>query len=124
MALSKLAVEPLYIATASYCKENSLVFWQKTGRPPQLPLAAVLTVFIQFTLSRRKDFKAFYCGCDGELLREIFPKMTSYSALLRRLAPIGKILTKFLQIIAGTGFYIVDSASFLSNCPFFLAWLR
>ncbi|MDR2677275.1 MAG: hypothetical protein LBB26_01775 [Puniceicoccales bacterium] len=46
MVFSKLAMKSLYIAIPSYCKENSLVFWQKTGRPPQLPLAAVLTVFI------------------------------------------------------------------------------
>ncbi|MDR2677163.1 MAG: hypothetical protein LBB26_01170 [Puniceicoccales bacterium] len=84
MVFSKLAIKSLYIAISSYCKENSLIFLQKTGRPPQLPLAAVLTVFIQFTLSRRKDFKAFYCGCDGELLREIFPKMTSCSGGLSR----------------------------------------
>jgi IS5 family transposase len=38
--------------------------------------------------------------------------MTSYSVLVRRLAPIGEILTKFLQTTAGRGFYIVDSTSF------------
>jgi hypothetical protein len=112
MTSIRLAIEVLYAVIDRCCKENSLVFRQKTGRPPQLSFAAVLTIFIRFALSRRKDFKAFYCGCDGELLREIFPEMTSYSAFLRRLVPVGEILTKFLQITAGTGFYIIDSTSF------------
>jgi hypothetical protein len=61
---------------------------------------------------RPKDFKTFYCGTDGALFREFFPKMTCYSPFLRRLPLAGEILTKFLQSRSGKGFFIVDSTSF------------
>jgi hypothetical protein len=82
------------------------------GRKPMLSFAEVLTIFIAFFLSRRKDFKAFYFGLSGLVLREIFPKMTSYSALLRRLTRVGEILANFLQSGSGGGFFIIDSTSF------------
>jgi hypothetical protein len=77
-----------------------------------MSFAVVLTIFICFLLSRRKDFKAFYRGLDGKLLKEIFPKMTCYSAFLRRLPLVGEILMKFIQTQTGMGFYILDSTSF------------
>jgi transposase len=112
MELYKLAIESLFAVISRFCKENLIDFQQKAGRPPQLYFAETLTIFIQFLLSRRKDFKAFYCGCEGTLLRKIFPKMTSYSAFLRRLPLVGEILTKSLQIKGGTGFFIIDSTTF------------
>jgi hypothetical protein len=42
-----------------FCNENCLRFTQKTGRPPRLSFALVVTICIQFFLSRRKGFKAF-----------------------------------------------------------------
>lgn len=77
-----------------------------------MSFAVVLTIFIRFLLSRRKDFKAFYCGLDGKLLKEIFPEMTCYSSFLKRLPLVGEILMEFLQTQTGMGFYILDSTSF------------
>jgi transposase len=108
----KLAIGALFTSISDFCKANFLNFRQKTGRPARLSFAEVLTIFIAFLLSRKKDFKAFYCGTDGALLREIFPAMTCYSAFLRRLPLLGKILVKALQTTTGTGFFIVDSTSF------------
>jgi IS5 family transposase len=102
----------MYVGVDGFCKENLLDFQQKTGRPPRLSFSAVLAIFIQFLLCRKKDFKAFYEGCDGALLRKVFPEMTCYSSILRRLPLLGEILAKFLQTSTGTGFFIIDSTSF------------
>jgi hypothetical protein len=106
------AIGALSAVIDSFCKENGLNFSKGRGRKPKMSFAEILTVFIAFLLSRKKDFKAFYCGLNGAVLMEIFPKMTCYSAFLRRLPLVGKILTNFLQSGPNEGFFIVDSTSF------------
>ncbi|MDR3117182.1 MAG: hypothetical protein LBT98_01230, partial [Puniceicoccales bacterium] len=90
------AIDGIHGAVSCFCKENSLDFEKKVGRPPRLTFVEVLTIFISFLLSRRKDFAAFYFGSDGDLCRTFFPHMTCYSAFLRRLPIVGEILSKFL----------------------------
>jgi hypothetical protein len=72
--------------------KKATIFHGAWAEAKAVSFAEVLTIFIAFFLSRRKDFKAFYFGLSGSVLREIFPKMTSYSALLRRLTRVGKIV--------------------------------
>jgi transposase len=109
---SQIAIEGSHAVVNGICKENLLDFPKKVGRPPRLSFAMATTILIRSVLSRRKDFKAFYCGLDGAFLRKIFPEMTCYSAFLRRVPLLGEILAKFLHSQTGMGFYIIDSTTF------------
>jgi hypothetical protein len=106
------ALKVLSGVIASFCKKNELKFSEGRGRKPKMSFEEVLTVFVAFLLSRRKDFKSFYHGLSGFVLREFFPKLVCYSSLLRRLQKIFPILNSFINSNAGNGFFIVDSTSF------------
>jgi hypothetical protein len=110
MPMKTPTVGALSAVIDSFCKENGLKFSAGRGGKPKMPFAEVLTVFTVFFLSRRKDFKAFYFGTEGPPLRTVFPNLTGYSAVLRRLPLVGEILFKFLQSGQGKGFF--DSISF------------
>ena len=97
MVSSKASVKFLYSIIDSVCRKKSLDFPKRTGRPPSMSFAAELTVVVQFILSRRSDFKTFFDGLDGEVLRKLFPKMTCYSSFLRHLSLISNTLAKSLQ---------------------------
>jgi hypothetical protein len=75
MVSKKLTPVKLSELIGGFCKQNQLAFEKGLGRPPRLSFSAVLTIFIYFLLSRRKDFKAFYCDDGRGILEGIFPNL-------------------------------------------------
>ena len=82
---STLKLASLFMRITALCKEKMIIAHVGRGRPCQLRLEEIVTIYVWFMISKVRSFSAFYTGVHGEFLRRFFPKMMSYSAFLKQL---------------------------------------
>ena len=102
----------LFSIVSAFCEKNNLRFPTGRGRRPLLDFPALLTLLIYWQVAQVKNFKAFYHGPVRVILREFFPRLPEYSALMRRFPRALGVLQSHFAARKRSGKYIIDSTPF------------
>ena len=109
----------LYCVVDDFCKgfypiwESHLLSegLKKRRRKVQLSPSEIMSLVIYFQISGFRNFKIYYVNYVNKHLKEVFPKLVSYSHFVNLMKSILVPLCIFTQCLKGekTGIYFIDS---------------